>query len=495
MILFAEWRPDLPAHANPGATIASNVRPNHASYGPFPDLGNVVGAAITARARGAVSVTSTDGTVSTFVGDATKLYRLSAGAFSDVSIAAGYSLGTEESWEFAVFNNKVIAVSFNSVSQSYTLGTSTLFANLATSALTPQARHVAAVLRFVILGNVQEAGINYPNRVRWSAIDNEVDYDQSATTLSDWQDLPDAGWVQKIVSGGDYALVICERAIYRMDFIGAPEVFQFTLVDKNRGTIAPGSVVSWGRFTFFLDTDGFYQFDGAQSVGISHGKNSKWFQDNENADARHLISAAIDPERSIVMWAFAAGSSATPDRLLLYHWPSGKWATATVAVEMIFSALSAGYDLDTTAPNETDDLDSAAAGLDQLSLDARFWQGSVVQTAAFDASNQLKYFDGSNLAATIETGRIQLFAKINERALVNGFRPLVDGGTLTGQIAGTERLNDAETFEASVSQETDGLLADLVSARYHKFRVTVAAGGTWTHAQGVDIEAIPDGTF
>jgi hypothetical protein len=495
MLQFAAWSPDLPSYANPGATVASNVRPNFTSYGPFPDLGNAAASAISARARGAISVTGSDGEVATFVGDATKLYKLSAGTFSDVSVGGGYSLSEEEGWEFAVFNNKVIGASITENLQSWTLGSSTAFAALAVSTLKPKGRHIAAVLRFVVLGNTEESGTSYPSRIRWSAIDDETSYDQSASTLSDYQDIQDGGWVQKVVSGGDYGLVICERAIYRMDFIGAPEVFQFTLVEKNRGTIAPGSVVSWGRLTFFLDADGFYQFDGAGSTGISHGKVSKWFQDNENADVRHLMSATIDPVRSIVMWSFASSSSATPDTLLLYHWPSGKWSTASASVELIFRALSGGYDLDTTAPGETDDLDSTASALDLLSLDSRFWQGGVGLLAAFDTSHQLKYFDGSNLAATIETGRVQIFAKTGERALATGFRPLVDGGTLTGQIAGTERLNDTETFGSVGTQEVDGLIPDLVSARYHNFRVLVAAGGTWTHAQGVQPEAQPDGMF
>lgn len=495
MLVFASWTPDLPAFANPGALIASNVRPNHASYGPFPDLGTIAASAISARCRGAISVTGNDGTVSTFAGDATKLYLLGAGTFSDVSIGGGYSLSAEEGWEFAVFNNKVIAATITQNLQSYTLGSSVLFANLASSTLMPKARHIATVLRFVVLGNTEEGGTSYPNRVRWSAIDDETDYDEDAATLADHQDIQDAGWVQKVVSGSDYGIVIMERAIYRMDFIGAPEVFQFMLVERNRGTIAPGSVVSWGRLTFFLDADGFYAFDGAQSVSISHGKVSRWFQANENADVRHLMTATIDPERSIVIWSFASSSSSTPDTLLLYHWPSGKWSVASVGVEMIFRALSGGYDLDTTAPNENDDLDSTATALDQLSLDARFWQGGVGQTGAFDTSHQLKYFDGANLAATIETGRTQIFAATNERALVSGFRPFVDGGTITGQIAGTERLNDSETFGSAVAQEDDGLIPDTVSARYHKFRVTIAAGGTWEHAQGVEPEAQPDGTF
>lgn len=491
---FAAWLPDLPDYANPGATVALNVRPDTASYGPQPDLGAAASTALSARCRGAISVTATDGEVGTFAGDATKLYTLSSGTFSDVSDTGGYDLAADENWEAILFNGKVIFAAISEELQGWTLGSSVAFSTLPTSTLRPKARHLAAISRFVVLGNVDEGGTIYTNRLRWSAIDDETDYDQDPATLSDYQDLlGDFGWIQKVVSGGEYGVVISDRAIHRMEFIGPPEIFQIILVERNRGTIASGSVVAWGRLVFYLDADGFYVFDGSQSVPISAGKVSLWFFDNENPNARHLIIAAIDPENSIVEWSFAAAGSDVPNRLLKYHVPSGKWSYSEISAEYLLRALSQGYDLETTAPGESASLDATSTALDLLSLDSRFWMGGVGQMAAFDTMHTLKYFDGDNLAATLETGRLQLIR--NKRALLTGFRALVDGtATVTGQVAGTEQLNAAETFGTAAAQEDDGLIApDPVSARYHKMRVNIAAGSDWTHAQGVDPVAQADG--
>ncbi|WP_230682109.1 hypothetical protein, partial [Streptococcus pneumoniae] len=63
------------------------------------------------------------------------------------------------------------------------------------------------------------------NRVRWSAIGSITDWVSSATTLSDYQDLPDGGSIMGFV-GGEYGIVFQERGITRMSFEGQPTAFR-----------------------------------------------------------------------------------------------------------------------------------------------------------------------------------------------------------------------------------------------------------------------------
>lgn len=494
---YGDWLPDLPALNNPGATVALNVRPDIGSYRPFPDLGVAASNTLTARGRGAISVTSTAGLVSTFAGDAAKLYKLTAGTFADVSVAGGYNLAEEENFESVLFNGTVVFATIGSNLQAYTLESSTLFATLPVSTLKPKARHIAVVRsQFLMVGNADENGTIYTNRVRWSALGDATDFDQAAATQSDYQDLLEGfGWIQRIV-GGEYALIYSDRGIHRADYIGPPDVFQILPVPgaRGRGCIASGSVIEFAGIVYALDSNGFYGCDGQIAFSISDGKVTKWFQENENADQRHRINATIDPERSLVMWAFCSLGASDPDTLLLYHVPSKRFAAVDIDTELIFGGLTGGYDMATDAPGEVDDMQTTT-GINALSLDARFWMGGVGQLGALDTMHTLKYFDGDYLAATIETGRLQLNA--DQRSLVSGFRPQIEGtATITGAVAGTERLNDAEVFDTAVAQETDGMIpVDPNSARYHRFRTSIAAAGDWDHAVGVEVEAQADGDF
>ena len=78
IIPFGEYLPDLPALGNPGATVAKNVIPHLAGYKPLSSLVTFSGA-LTARCQGAFSAIDTAGVTNVYAGDATSLYRLTAG--------------------------------------------------------------------------------------------------------------------------------------------------------------------------------------------------------------------------------------------------------------------------------------------------------------------------------------------------------------------------------------------------------------------------------
>jgi len=493
-IPFGEFTPDLPDFANPGSTIASGVQPFFTSYKPQPNLGTAMSTALTGRAQGAFSVTDTvEGASQTFVADATKLYIVRDGSVTDVSKSGGYTVSVDESVEFVAFNNKCVAASIENPLQVYPLNNSvTLFADLATSTLRPKARHIGVVNQFIVLGNVDEGGTKYPNRLRWSALNDELDYDQSAATQSDLQDIEgDIGRSQRVVGGGEYGVIFSQNAIHRIEYIGSPEIFQITWVEQNRGTIAPGSVVPWGRLTYFLSDDGFFVFDGSVTRPISHGKVSKWLFDNlSSADFFYRITGAVDAKNSLIYWTVittnATGAFPNCDRIVLYHWPSGRWAYSDITTEMVFTGLES---------LSLEDLDGFSTSIDTLtlSLDSQAFLGGKSRITAFDGSSTMKAFDGANIAATLETGEVQLVP--GRRAVCNGFTPLVDGGTLTGAVGSVERLNNALTFDSANAQETTGHIPALNSGRFHKFRTSIAASGTWTHAQGVIPDAVDGGVF
>ncbi len=490
IIPFGEFSPDLPDFNNPGAMVATNVRPFFTGYRPFPDMGSAVSDALTTRARGAVSVVGDDSTVYTFAADTTTLNLLQDQVWVDASISGGYTIAAEEQIEFEFFNNKVIAASISNQLQGLNVGVDTTFSNLVDGTLRPSARHVAVIGQFVVIGNLEENSVRYPNRMRWSGIDDETDFDQSASTLSDFQDIEGShGWIQGLVGGQRQGIIIFERGIFRMPFVGPPEVFAILSVEKNRGALAANSIVAWGQDVYFLDSDGFYKFNGEVAVPIGHGKVNQYFFDRWDATYKHRMVGTIDPVNSLVLWSYvstsATGTDPDPDNVIAFHWPSGRWSNVELDHEMLFTGL--------TAPNTLESMDSIAASIENIpfSLDSIVYAGGTAQIAGFDTSHQMKFFDGSNLAATLETGLISLHAP--SRSFVKGFRPHVDGGTITGAVAGVERLNDTASFGSAVSQQTTGIIPVKNKARHQKFRVSVAAAGTWSHAQGIEPDSVNAG--
>lgn len=491
IIPFGSWAPDLPAFENPGALIKKNVIPYFTSVKPFPGAGTAISSALDARCQGAFAFVGDDGFTYVYAGDATKIYRLVDSTFTDASKSGGYTVSADEAWEWAQFGTTAIGACINAPLQSVTIG-GTTFADLATSSLNPRARHIGVVRRFVVIGNTQESGTDYPRRVRWCAIGDALDWDADPQTLADAQDLNGAyGHVQRVVGGGDFGLVFQERAIQRMDFVGSPEVFAFNVVEQNVGTIAPGSVIRVGATTFFLDASGFRATNGGPSIPISEGRVSKWFFDNwdQTFIASNRFTAAIDWANSCVLWSFVSTEATTtnPDKILIFHWPSKEWAYAEVTHELIFSGLTLGVTLE--------GLDAISASVDDLpfSLDSRAYSGGKPKLALFDTAHKMALFDGSNLAAQVDTGRVQLFP--GKRTLLTSVRPIVDGGTPKVSVSMTERLNDADSFGNVVTQDGEGNCDFLDAGRYARLRLTMAAADSWTHAQGLQPSARPHGVY
>jgi len=484
IITFGDWMPDLPPLGSPGATTAKNVIPLESGYGKFSSLSSF-SSALDAYCRGAVSMNDADGNIHTYAGNASKIYRLVGTTMTDSSKVGGYACVTDSYWEFAKFGNTCIATNFDDAIQAVTLG-GTTFADLDASA--PQARHIAAVRDFVMVGNTYD-GVdgNVPHRVRWSAFGDSTDWTVAAATQADYQDLEgNGGWVQAVV-GGERAIIFQERAIWMATYVGSPAVFQFDKLEEGRGLFAERSVVSVGNAIFFLSDDGFYMTSGGVSVPIGYGKVDRTFLADLNEDYLYRITATSIPKSKVIIWSYPSSQSVNgvPDKAIMYNWASKKWAIAEFDHEMIFSALSVGTTLD--------GLDSISSSIDALtiSLDSRTWMGGNLHLGAFDTSHQLGYFDGTTLSAVLETGEFQPEDAIGGRSEVTEVTPLVDGGTHTVQMGTRETQAGTVTWGGSSAENDSGICPVRSNSRYHRARVNIS--GDFDSANGVFIKSVPVG--
>lgn len=497
-IPFGEWYPDRAVLGSPVHT-ATNVIPWVDGYKSFPSLSVISSNALTAKFQGGIFGRDKSANVYMYAGDATTLYALSSAAWTNVSgsgslLTGGGDILTTESglelaledyattvddwWEFIQWGETIIAVNGHlDRPQVITLGGANFDALGGTP---PRARHIAIIRDFVVLGNIND-GTGYPSRVRWSAINNSADWTVSAATQSDYQDLQgDGGWIQKII-GGQYGLVFQERAIWRMTYVGSPEIFQFDLIEKARGAAATQSVVAWGNMVFFLADDGFYMISGGSAAEpIGDGKVDRTFLNDVQQGVTYLITAAIDPVNKLVMWAYPGANytSGTTNQILVFNWVYKKWSLVTATIEGFVRYAAQGYTLDT--------LDSISTSLDALtsSLDSRTYTGGAMTLAAFNSSHKIGTFTGTAMAATVDTGEIE-FNK-GQRTSVQEVRPIVDGQAAAVTIGTRNLVSDSVSFGSSISQNSSGFCPARTNANYHRFRVVTS--GAFNFIQGVKVK-------
>ncbi len=356
---FPEWRPDVSDFQGASSLVIQNVLPRGDGYGPFPDF-NALSQPLPAACRGTFFARNADGSIATFAGTATRLYKLNNTnfAWTDVSLggAAYAALSSAFNWQFVQFNNFVIAVQQNVAPQVFDLTGSTAFANLGGSP--PQASYVAIINRFVVLSGL----LSFPYRVQWSGLNATTTWD-NVTAQSNYQDLADGGLTRGVAGGDQYGIVFQDSAIRSMTFNpGSPTVFDILKVSSSDGMLAPYSAVNAGGATYFCSTQGFKSIaPGGTPVPIGKEKFDRaFFADVDQANPQ-LIIGAPDPKAPRIYWAYKslAGQAGLFDKIIIYDWMLQRATLVLMSGEYLATLAKPGVTLES--------LDAVAPGVITIS--------------------------------------------------------------------------------------------------------------------------------
>jgi hypothetical protein len=469
-LVFGEWMPDQPSIS--GALVdAKNVVSQAIGYGPFPTAATFSAAASENLTTLVAGKTPTNAT-KLFAAGSTKIFDVSGvGALTNVSKTGGYTPNaSNDRFRFTQFGNAIIGTNNSDPIQSFTLGTSTAFADLSGSA--PICKFLTVVRDFVVTAFTTESSTVYPARVRWSGINDETTWGSSQVTQADFQDIPDGGQIVGI-RGGEFGLVLMEKGISRMSYIGTPFIFQFDNISRGKGCIAAGSIAQVQGVTFFLSDDGFYMCDGQNVTPIGSEKVDRWFFSNADESGFDSMSAAIDPVRKLVIWNFK--TTFAQRKLVIYNFNTKKWTYGDAGTDFISDA--------STSATTLEGLDSISASIDALtvSLDSILYMGGKYFLGGTSGAYVVTY-NGANATANIVTGDLNA----GGRSVVTLARPLVDGGSATVSVASRTLLSEQPSFGTAVAADSENRVSLRSNGNYHQFQVIPT--GQWKTAVGLDVE-------
>ncbi len=530
-ITFTEWTPDQPSIVE-NLSYVYNVVPAAVGYTPFPlavDYSNSASETLNAVFAGRFSSTT-----NVFAGGTTKLFKFDSSDLSMDNVSKAGDYTNVQKWNFVQFGNTVIAANNRDKLQGFTLGSSTLFADLAVNA--PVAEYVTVVRDFVVAANL-DSGTN-ANKVQWSDINDESDWTSGATSQSDYQIIADGGNIRGI-TGGEFGLVLLDRAIVRMTYIGSPYFFQFDTIAKGLGCVEGNSVTKYGNVTYFLGEEGFYSCDGQTVTPIGNEKIDRWFWSNANPSKLSNMSATVDSFRKIVVWNFE--TTFGKRGLMIYNWQVQKWAYGETLAQVIATSASAGATLEGLDINyvinagsfvvgkeysiteigttnftligasantvglrftatgvgsgtgKAIDLAAAAAGgftLDtmQTSLDSALYTGGKTLFAGA-VGGKVVTFTGQPSSAQIDTG----YVGSQYNSTVTLARPLVDSGSASVAIKSVNLLNQVVDYGSYVDASSENRVSLRSNGKYHSLSIK-PTGARWSNALGVDIEIVQQGT-
>ena len=126
-----------------------------------------------------------------------------------------------------------------------------------------------------------------------------------------------------------------------------------------------------------------------------------------------------------------------------------------------------------------------AGSLDAMtqSLDS-FPAATLVALAAFNPSNQLGFFNGPNLEATLDTA--EQGGDFNRMSLKRGMRVDTDSPVVFGSIGTRENLQNPVVYSTETVVNAQGICPTRVSTRYGRGRIRIPAGTVWTFATAVE---------
>jgi hypothetical protein len=459
-------------HQSPALLTAENVLPIAGAYAPFPS--HVPVTTLAAPAKGLFSTIQDSGAPLIYAATQDTIYRVLNGTATSAYSAAPIKA---KRWWFARIGGKVCAGCAGLPPVGAPLGGS--FSPLGGS---PPWAAVGAVLHrdYLVLGDLQNDGVDgaVPNRVRWSGSENPDQWGTDLASGADFDDMPEEGGAVVAIVGKSDGLVFQRKAISRMAYSGNPStVFEFTVLEIERGAPCAGAVCHVGDLVFYWGGDGFFAHNGIESIPIGTAKVDDWFLNNCDPSQTDLMRSAYDPVHRCVLWAFAENGQTANSAILCYSIAEQKFTLLKVAMQELEQSQTLPASIESMPTPDTD----------PLSWDDGTRAGKKPILSGVNSSNQYGVFTGGALASTIITGDFQ--SSPGQRSFVSGVRPIIDSSTVKVAVgAKNEATKDSVAWGALSLCGSDGNCPARTDARYLRYWQTTDANDNWSRSVGLELD-------
>lgn len=440
-----------------------------------------------------------------YAGTDTKLYNVSTNSFEDVSKSGGYSSGGDEphSWDFASWGGAVIATNYIDPVQILDVGDS-IFSDMITGTDKPKARFVTPVREFVVLGDISFSGTidGSPDEVWWSAIDDASDFDVSVTTQCDRQRIRQTpGQITGLV-GGEYGIIFKRSSIIRMDYVGYPEIFIFSVLSIRDGTPFSKSIVPVGNDIYFWSSDGLKVLRDGKEIERVGDQARKLLLDSEFSPHAVAIPGRVsakeedsfffgdyDPNSGLIVWAYrgVSDSQGQNTKAIIFDTLTGR-LTRLEDSDVKISALASRFNVSTEEA-------SFLRGILGFS-----WDGSIVSHFKFnsDSTYQAQLTTGIHSFEKDKQISIQRIRPIFRGNPVNTFNPRMEITVTYGPEPLLQTNTTQVTYTKDYSDSHGWYLANLAkSGEFFTIDVVIPSISSQTTKEldGVQIDYAVDGDY
>lgn len=348
--VFPQYAPDVTNLTTGVSALVQNLVPRVDGYGPFKALVPFT-QALPGVCRGYFYARRADGSVLLFGATATNLYLMNNTDLTWVNVSKGggpyAAVSNSSNWQFAQFNDTVIAVQQNTVPQAYTIGSSTVFADLGGSP--PQAGSVSVVGLFLVLCEL----LSNPRRVQWSDLAGITTW-TAGVGLSDFQDLSDGGSARLVTGSDAFGIIFQDETIRSMTYApGSVTVFNIVRIASKETLLTRYSVITIGTTIYYQSAQGFKKIEaGGVPQPIGKGRVDDTVRADFDKSNLRMMVGASDPTQTRIYFAYKSisGQQNLLDKILVYDpaiGQGGQWSIITdQEIEYLASLARPGLTLE-----------------------------------------------------------------------------------------------------------------------------------------------------
>ena len=167
-----------------------------------------------------------------------------------------------------------------------------------------------------------------PMLVRWSDQGNPYEWVPEATNQSGEQHLSNGSYIVSSINTRQEILVWSDAAVYNMQYVGPPYVWNFTLIGDNTSIISPNAIIAVNTIVYWMGVDKFYMYNGRlETLSCSLWK---FVYDNLNREQKAQVVCGSNEGFSEIWWFYPSTGSMVNDSYIIYNYLEETWYYGTL---------------------------------------------------------------------------------------------------------------------------------------------------------------------
>jgi len=254
---------------------------------------------------------------------------------------------------------------------------------------------VSDTSRFVFCFGCDDYGSSVlnPMLIRWSDQEDILIWNPATTNQAGSTTLSKGSEIIAVLQSRQEQIVFTDSAIYSLQYLGPPVVWQTQLLGDNISIYGPNAAILGSGVVYWMGIDKFYKYDGR--VQTLNCDLRRFIFNDINKNQNLQVFAALNEGFNEVWWFYCSETSTAIDRYVIYNYAEnegkGVWYYGTMARTAWLDSGLRDYPIAATyQPNSTGNLVEHENGLNDNAT------GTEVALDAYISSSEFDIEDGHN---------------------------------------------------------------------------------------------------